>query len=44
MIEVGEPLPDATVFAGPGEPMGLRSAAAGHRAIYVFYLLDFSAT
>jgi hypothetical protein len=44
MIGVGEPLPDATVFAGPGEPMGLRSAAAGHRAIYVFYLFDFSAT
>ena len=44
MIGVGEQLPDATVFAGPGEPVGLRTAAEGHRALYVFYLFDFSAT
>ncbi len=44
MIEVGQQLPDATVFAAPGEPVGLRSAAEGRRALYVFYLFDFSAT
>jgi hypothetical protein len=44
VIDVGEELPDATVFAAPGEPVGLRSAAAGQRALYVFYLFDFSAT
>jgi hypothetical protein len=44
MIEVGAQLPDATVFAAPGEPVGLRSAAEGQRAIYVCYLFDFSAT
>ena len=44
MIGAGEQLPDATVFAGPGEPVGLCAAAEGHRALYVFYLFDFSAT
>lgn len=44
MIGVGDALPDATVFAGPGEPVGLRTAAEGHKALYVFYLFDFSAT
>ncbi len=44
MIEVGETFPDATVFASPREQVGLRSAAGGEKALFVFYLFDFSAT
>jgi hypothetical protein len=44
MVTVGERLPDARVFAAPGEGLTLRDAAAGSRALFVFYLLDFSAT
>jgi hypothetical protein len=44
MLEVGDRLPDARVFAAPREPIGLLEAAGGARALYVFYLFDFSAT
>ena len=44
MLEVGEPWPDATVFAAPGEPVTLRDAAESSKALFVFYLFDFSAT
>jgi alkyl hydroperoxide reductase subunit AhpC len=44
MLAVGERLPDAQVFAAPGESLTLRDAAAGSRALFVFYLLDFSFT
>lgn len=44
MLAVGDRLPDATVFAAPGEALSLRDGAAGARALFVFYLFDFSAT
>jgi len=44
VIEVGEPWPDATVFAAPGKPVTLRDAPEGSKALFVFYLFDFSST
>jgi hypothetical protein len=44
MLNVGERLPDAQVFAAPGEGLSLPDAAGGSKALYVFYLFDFSAT
>jgi hypothetical protein len=44
VIEVGERLPDAEVFSAPGQGLSLRAAAGGSKALYVFYLLDFSFT
>jgi hypothetical protein len=44
VIEVGQQLPEAAVFAAPGEGLSLRDAAGGSKALYVFYLLDFSFT
>lgn len=44
MIDVGGNWPDATVFAAPGKPVTLRVAPEGSRALFVFYLFDFSST
>ena len=44
MLAPGQQLPDATVYAAPGEALSLRDAAAGAKALFVFYLFDFSAT
>jgi hypothetical protein len=44
VVEVGQQLPEAQVFEKPGAGVSLREAAAGSRALYVFYLFDFSAT
>jgi peroxiredoxin len=44
MIEVGERWPDVTVFAAPGKPVTLRDAREGKKALFVFYLFDFSST
>ena len=44
MIEVGNRWPDAIVFAAPGKRVTLRDAPEGSRALFVFYLFDFSST
>jgi peroxiredoxin len=44
VLEPGSPFPDATVYAAPGEVISLRDAAGGSRALFVFYLFDFSFT
>jgi hypothetical protein len=44
VLEVGERLPDAVVYAAPGEGVSLREAAGGSKALFVSYLLDFSST
>ena len=44
MMEVGDRWPDATVFEAPGKPVTLRDAPQGSKALFVFYLFDFSAT
>jgi hypothetical protein len=44
VIEVGDPLPDVRVFSAPGEGLTLRDAASGSKALFLFYLFDFSST
>lgn len=44
MLGPGDPIPDATVFAAPREPMRLRVAVDARPALLLFYLFDFSAT
>ena len=44
MLAAGDPLPRATVFAAPGDGLSLHDVAAGHPALFLFYLFDFSAT
>jgi hypothetical protein len=44
VIAVGETFPDVTVFGAPGEAVSLAGVAEGSRALYVFYLFDFSGT
>jgi hypothetical protein len=44
VIDVGDTWPDATVFAAPGKPVTLLGAPEGSRALFVFYLFDFSST
>jgi alkyl hydroperoxide reductase subunit AhpC len=44
MIEVGDRWPDATVFAAPGKPVTTHDAPEGSKALFVFYLFDFSST
>lgn len=44
MLEAGRPLPDVPVHSAPGSEVGLGAAAEGSRALYVFYLFDFSGT
>jgi hypothetical protein len=44
MLERGHRWPDATVFAAPGKPVTLRDVTEGSKALFVFYLFDFSAT
>jgi hypothetical protein len=44
MIEVGDAWPNATVFAAPGKPVTMRVVTEGSKALFVFYLFDFSAT
>ena len=44
VIDVGDTWPDATVFAAPGKPVTLRDAPEGSKALFVFYLFDFSST
>jgi len=44
MIDAGATWPDATVFAAPGQPVTLRDAPKGSKALFVFYLFDFSGT
>ncbi len=44
MVAVGEPFPDVKVFAAPGDERSLVGAAEGSRALFVFYLFDFSFT
>jgi peroxiredoxin len=44
VLELGDQIPDATVFRNPGEPVGLRDLAADGPVLLVFYLLDWSST
>jgi peroxiredoxin Q/BCP len=44
MLGVGDTLPDATVFAGPREPVALRRLLDDGPLLLLFYLFDWSAT
>lgn len=44
MLGVGDRLPDVSVFAAPGDERSLAAVAEGSRALFVFYLFDFSFT
>lgn len=44
MLARGDRLPDVTVYAAPGEALSLRDAPEGSKALFVFYLFDFSST
>jgi hypothetical protein len=44
MLGVGDPIPDATVFAAPREPVPLRRVVEDRPALLLFYLFDFSST
>ena len=44
MIEAGDTWPNATVFAAPGNPVTMRDVPEGSKALFVFYLFDFSST
>jgi peroxiredoxin len=44
MLQPGERIPDATLWAGPREPVALRDLAAERPLLLFFYLFDFSST
>jgi peroxiredoxin len=44
VLAVGDTAPDATVWAGPREPVSLRELAAERPLLLVFYLFDWSST
>ena len=44
MLEPGDRLPDVPVFAAPGDERSLAGVAEASRALFVFYLFDFSFT
>jgi peroxiredoxin len=44
MLGVGDKLPDATVFLGPGEGLTLKDLVEDGPKLLVFYLFDWSST
>ncbi|HVU77873.1 MAG TPA: hypothetical protein VHC67_09845 [Gaiellaceae bacterium] len=44
MLQVGDRLPDATVFLGPNEPVTMAELVEDGPKLIVFYLFDWSAT
>jgi hypothetical protein len=44
VLGVGDRIPEATVFAGPREPVTLASLVEDGPVLLVFYLFDWSST
>ena len=44
MLQVGDRVPDATVFLGPGEPVTTAELVEDGPKLLVFFLFDWSAT
>ena len=44
MLGSGDPIPEATVFAGPREPVRLRDLGGGEPLLLFFYLFDWTST
>ena len=44
MLQPGERIPNATVWTGVHQPVGLRELASERPLLLLFYLFDWSAT
>ena len=44
MLQPSDRIPDASVWAGPREPVAIRELAAERPLLLVFYLFDWSST
>ena len=44
MLDVGDPIPAATVWTAPRRPAPLGEVLGGRPALVLFYLFDWSAT
>jgi peroxiredoxin len=44
MLQPGDPVPDATVWTAPRQPISLRAFLQDEPAVLVFYLFDWSST
>jgi hypothetical protein len=44
VLRTGEPVPEATLFLTPGEPMRVLELVEDRPALLLFYLFDFSST
>jgi hypothetical protein len=44
VLAVGDPLPQATVFLGPNQPLTLHELVEDGPKLLVFYLFDWSST
>ena len=44
MLNVGDRVPDATIFLGPNEPLTLLDLVDDGPKLLVFYLFDWSST
>ena len=44
MLQTGDRIPEATLFAGPREPVTLASLVEEGPILLVFYLFDWSST
>ena len=44
MLDVGQRVPDLSVWTTPSERRGLLELTEGGRALFLFYLFDWSAT
>ncbi len=44
MLSVGDPVPEATVFLGPNEPVTMPELVEDGPKLLLFYLFDWSST
>lgn len=44
MLSVGDRIPDAPIFLGPNEPLGMLQLVDDGPKLLVFYLFDWSST
>ncbi len=44
MLEVGDRIPEAAVWTGPNQRRTLQELLADGRALFLFYLFDWSST
>jgi hypothetical protein len=44
MLSVGDRVPEAAVWTAPNERRAVRELLAGGRALFLFYLFDWSST